>query len=83
MKTNELRIGNLIKQQIKDKSKMKEYKIGERFEHEGKMVEAIEGNSCKECFFALMETCLDMLCLTTQRKDGNHIIFKEVIPEKK
>ena len=59
---------------------MKEYKIGDRFTHDGVELEVVrEAYSCTEFFFN--KKCrypMPQYCSETDRKDGKNVIFKKV-----
>lgn len=63
---------------------MREIKIGEPFEYEGKPLIAKAGdiNSCRKCAFDDdTEGCHSFLCTPSGRQDGNWAYFEEVKDE--
>lgn len=56
---------------------MKEYAIGEIFEHDGVMLEVVEDGGCRECFFK-NKTCGHMKCSQLLRSDKKWVIAKQV-----
>lgn len=59
----------------------KEYKIGEKFEHNGALLQCIEDKveySCKGCYFKYNSDCLLISCAPNDREDRKSVIFEEV-----
>jgi len=63
---------------------MKEYKIGEKFEYDGKIlkcVKDVKGGTiadCADCAFGKESDCNNMNCIDFNRKDRIDVHFEEV-----
>lgn len=64
----------------------KEYKIGERFEFEGFLIECVEDTiateGCDDCFFG-NEWCIYYQCQACLRIDGKGVHFEKVVENEK
>ncbi len=59
---------------------MKERRIGEVFEQNGKRYEVVLGGLCGVC--DLKEDCDNVMCSDMERRDGKSVHFKEMQDEK-
>ena len=60
---------------------MEYHEIGDRFEHDGVVLEVVEGyggmkTDCAGCAFANYTLCLGNLCTPSNRKDGKNVYYK-------
>lgn len=62
---------------------MNEYKIGETFECEGKVLEVKAGrcSSCRKCVFDNDINCQNYMCTPAGREDRKWVYFVEVKPK--
>ena len=61
--------------------KQDELSIGTRFHYEGKLVEVVDGDQCRDCVFAETD-CSQKRCLSEERSDKKNVYFKEVKGER-